>query len=97
VAVTEGAGVLTAVVDGAAAVGTVEDTAEVAEDTTEDAVADTALPAACATRTGAEGVPCAAPGGAPGSGGSWAAAAGRAKITVRIKPNTKVAARPPQA
>jgi hypothetical protein len=59
VAVTEGAGVLTAVAVGATAVadGTAEDTAEVAADTTEDAGADTALPAVCATRTGAEGVP----------------------------------------
>jgi hypothetical protein len=83
-AVTEGAGVLTAV-----AAGTAEDTAEVAEDATVDA----ALPALCATRTGPEGTPRADPGG----GGSCVAAAGRAKITIRIRPNTKVAARPPQA
>ncbi len=51
-AVTEGAGVLTAV-----AAGPAEGTAEVAEDTTEDVASDTALPAVCATRTGAEGVP----------------------------------------
>jgi hypothetical protein len=59
VAVTEGAGVLTAVSAGTAAVadGTAEDTAEVAGDTTEDAAADTALLADCDTRTGAEGVP----------------------------------------
>jgi hypothetical protein len=44
VTVTEGAGVLTAVAD-----GTAEDTAELTE--------DAALPAVCATRTGAEGVP----------------------------------------
>jgi hypothetical protein len=90
--VAEGVGVLTAV-----ATGTTEDTAEVAEGTTEDAAVDTALPAACATRTGAEGVPWADPDGAPGSGGSCAAAAGRAKITVRIRPIMKVTARPPQA
>jgi hypothetical protein len=58
VAVTEGAGVLTAAAD-----GTVEGTAEVTEDTalpTEDTVLpaeDTASPAVCATRTGAEGAP----------------------------------------
>jgi hypothetical protein len=51
VAVTEGAGVLTAVAD-----GTVEDTAEVTEDTTLPAE-DIASPAVCATRTGAEGAP----------------------------------------
>jgi hypothetical protein len=90
--VAEGAAALTAV-----AAGTAEDTAEVAEDTTEGAAADTALPAVCATRTGAEGAPWADPGGAPGSGGSCVALAGRAKITVRMRPNTKVAAKPPQA
>jgi hypothetical protein len=58
VAVTEGAGGLTAVAD-----GTAEDTAVVTEDTappTEDVALpteDVALPAACATRTGAEGAP----------------------------------------
>jgi hypothetical protein len=58
VAVTEGAGVLTAAAD-----GTAEDTAEVTEDTalpTDDTALptdDTALPAVCATRTGAEGAP----------------------------------------
>jgi hypothetical protein len=87
--VAEGAGVLTAV-----AAGTAEDTAEVAEDTTED---DTVLLAVCATGTGEEGTPWADPGGAPGSGGSCAALAGRAKITVRTRPNTKVTASPPQA
>jgi hypothetical protein len=35
--------------------------------------------------------------GAPGSGGSCAADAGRAKITARIMASTKIAARPPQA
>jgi hypothetical protein len=96
--VAEGAGVLTAVAAGAA-----EDTAEVAEDTTEGAAVDTALPAVCATGTGEttgtgeEGAPWADPGGAPGSGGSCTALAGRAKITVRMRPNTKVAASPPQA
>ena len=35
--------------------------------------------------------------GAPGSGGSCAAEAGRAKITARIMASTKIAARPPQA
>ena len=35
--------------------------------------------------------------GAPGSGGSCAAEAGRAKITARIMTSTKSAARPPQA
>jgi hypothetical protein len=44
VVVTEGAGVLAAVAD-----GTAEDAAEVTE--------DAALPAVCATRTGAEGIP----------------------------------------
>jgi hypothetical protein len=51
VAVTEGAGVLTAAAD-----GTAEDTAEVTEDTALP-TDDTALPAVCATRTGAEGAP----------------------------------------
>jgi hypothetical protein len=90
--VAEGAGVLTVV-----AAGTAEDTAEVAEDTTEDAAVDTALPAVCATGTGEEGTPWADPDGAAGTGGSCAALAGRAKITVRMRPNTKVAASPPQA
>ena len=80
----EGAGVLTAV-----AAGTAEDAAEVAE--------DTASPAVCATRTGEEGALWVDPGGAPGSEGSCTALAGRAKITVRMRPNTKVAASPPQA
>jgi len=35
--------------------------------------------------------------GAPGSGGSCAAEAGRAKITARTMASTKTAARPPQA
>ena len=35
--------------------------------------------------------------GAPGSGGSCAADAGRAKITARTMASTKIAARPPQA
>jgi hypothetical protein len=65
VAVTEGAGGLTAVAD-----GTAEDTAVVTEDTalpsedtalpsedTAPPIEGTALPAACATRTGAEGAP----------------------------------------
>ena len=81
----------------AVAAGTAEDTAEVAEDTTEDAAVDTTLPAVCATRTGEEGASWVAPDGAPGSGGSCPALAGRAKITVRMRPNTKVAASPPQA
>jgi hypothetical protein len=58
VAVTEGAGGLTAVAD-----GTAEDTAVVTADTapptadTAPPTDGTALPAACATRTGAEGAP----------------------------------------
>jgi hypothetical protein len=51
-AVTEGAGVLTTV-----AAGPPDDTAEAAVDATEDATVDTAFPAVCATRTGAEGAP----------------------------------------
>jgi hypothetical protein len=84
VPVTGGAGELTAVTG-----GTAEATAEVTE--------DTALPAVCATRTGEEGAPRADAEAAPGGGGSCAALAGRAKITVRMRPDTKVAARPPQA
>ena len=80
----------------AAAVGVageaVEDAAEDAAAPTVDAVADTAPPAACVTvGTGA------GEEGAPGSGGSCAAEAGRAKITARIMASTKIAARPPQA
>ncbi len=80
----------------AVAAGTAEDTAEAAEDTPEDAADDTALPAACATGTGEEDAPWLDPG-APRQRGSCAALAGRAKITVRMRPNTKVAASPPQA
>jgi hypothetical protein len=86
--VAGGAGVLTAV-----AAGTAEDTAEVAEDTPEDAADDTALPAVCAAGTGEEDASWVD----PGKEGSCAALTGRAKITVRMRPNTKVTASAPQA
>lgn len=58
VAVTEGAGGLTAVADGTAE-GTAVVTADTAPPTADTAppTDGTALPAACATRTGAEGAP----------------------------------------
>jgi hypothetical protein len=91
-----GTGVLAVVTD-----DTVADTAEVAEDTTEDVAADTARPPACAGGTGAGGTGADGTGsgeeGTAGRGGSCAAAAGRAKITARIMASMKTAARPPQA
>ena len=76
---------------------TVEDTAEDVEDTAEDAVG----PTVDAVETGLEedgaGEAGAGEEGAPGSGGSCAAEAGRAKITARTMASTKIAARPPQA
>jgi hypothetical protein len=87
----------------------VADTAEDAADPAVDAVADAASPAAwvtAGTGAAATGVPGAGEAGAeegageegaPGSGGSCAAEAGRAKTTARIMASTKNAAKPPQA
>jgi hypothetical protein len=77
-----------------------DDTAEEAEEA-DDAAGDTTSPTACA---GAEAcddppLPTTPRGAVPEAEttGFCEAAAGRAKITVRIKPSMKVTARPPQA
>jgi len=103
-----GAGALGAEAAGA---GVAADGADAAVVAVEDTVSPAACAAAGTTEaadgedvagettTGDEGTGGAgtAEGGAPGSGGSCAADAGRAKITARIMASTKIAARPPQA
>jgi hypothetical protein len=84
-------------------VETVEDTADVAVEATDgtaEGVAEDSVTGAAVVFTGIRAVPPdpeGVAGGTPGSGGSCAAPAGRAKITERIKASMKVAARPPQA